>query len=118
MTQPSTTIHTFGGADVGMYLRLANKRQLVTLTRNGKRLATRAAMRRRGMLHVGVVAVDASSPRGMLGGPDNLFSVTTTRYQSKPLVTTGPGAGAGVAAAGVFADVLTLAEQRGWRACS
>ena len=118
MTQPSTTIHTFGGADAGMYLRLANTRPLVTLTRNGKGLATRAAMRRRGMLHVGVVAVDASSPRGTLGGPDNLFSFATTRYQSKPLVTTGPGAGAGVTAAGVFADVLTLAAQRGWRACS
>ena len=118
MTQPPTTIHTFGGADAGMYLILANTRPLVTLTRNGKRLATRAAMRRRGMLHVGVVAVDASRPRDALGGTDNLFSFATTRYQSKPLVTTGPGAGAGVTAAGVFADVLTLAAQRGWRACS
>ena len=63
-------------------------------------------------LHVGVVAVDASSPLGALGGTDNLFSFTTTRYKSNPLVITGPGAGAGVTAAGVFTDVLTLAEQR------
>jgi len=63
-------------------------------------------------LHVGVVAVDASSPLGALGGTDNLFSFTTTRYRSNPLVITGPGAGAGVTAAGVFTDVLTLAEQR------
>jgi bifunctional aspartokinase / homoserine dehydrogenase 1 len=63
-------------------------------------------------VRVGVVAVDASSPLGALGGTDNLFAFTTTRYKSNPLVITGPGAGAGVTAAGVFADVLTLAEQR------
>ncbi len=61
---------------------------------------------------VGVIAVDASSPLGSLGGTDNLFSFTTTRYKTNPLVITGPGAGAGVTAAGVFTDVLTLAEQR------
>lgn len=63
-------------------------------------------------LSVGVIAVDASSPLGALGGTDNLFSFTTTRYKTNPLVITGPGAGAGVTAAGVFTDVLTLAEQR------
>ena len=63
-------------------------------------------------VRVGVVAVDASSPLGALGGTDNLFSFTTTRYRTNPLVITGPGAGAGVTAAGVFTDVLTLAEQR------
>ena len=118
MTQPSTTIHTFGGADVGMYLILANTRPRVTLTRNGKRLATRAAMRRRGTLHVGVVAVDTSSPRGTLGGPDDLHSFTTTRYRSNPLVITSPRASAGMTAADVFTDVQTLAEQPRWRACS
>ncbi len=64
------------------------------------------------MVRVGVVAVDASSPLGALGGTDNLFAFTTTRYKTNPLVITGPGAGAGVTAAGVFTDVLTLAEQR------
>jgi bifunctional aspartokinase / homoserine dehydrogenase 1 len=63
-------------------------------------------------VRVGVVAVDASSPLGSLGGTDNLFAFTTSRYKTNPLVITGPGAGAGVTAAGVFADVLTLAEQR------
>ena len=63
-------------------------------------------------VRVGVVAVDSSSPLGSLGGTDNLFAFTTTRYKTNPLVITGPGAGAGVTAAGVFTDVLTLAEQR------
>ena len=63
-------------------------------------------------VRVGVVAVDASSPLGALGGTDNLFAFTTMRYKTNPLVITGPGAGAGVTAAGVFTDVLTLAEQR------
>jgi aspartokinase/homoserine dehydrogenase 1 len=63
-------------------------------------------------VRVGVVAVDASSALGALGGTDNLFSFQTARYKTNPMVITGPGAGAGVTAAGVFADVLTLAEQR------
>jgi bifunctional aspartokinase / homoserine dehydrogenase 1 len=63
-------------------------------------------------VRVGVVAVDASSPLGALGGTDNLFAFSTMRYKSNPLVITGPGAGAGVTAAGVFTDVLTLADQR------
>ena len=68
-------------------------------------------------LHVGVVAVNTSSPSAR-GGIDNLIRFTTTRHQSEPHVITGPGLGAGAIAAGVFADVLTLAKQRRWRACS
>ena len=66
-------------------------------------------------LHVGVIAVDASSHLGVLrahGGTDRRFSFTTTRYRSNPLVITGPCAGAGVTAAGMFTDVPRLGEQR------
>lgn len=63
-------------------------------------------------VRVGVVAVDANSPLGTLGGTDNLFSFQTARYRANPMVIAGPGAGAGVTAAGVFADVLALAERR------
>jgi aspartokinase/homoserine dehydrogenase 1 len=41
-----------------------------------------------------------------LAGTENCFSFTTTRYKQYPLVVKGPGAGADVTAAGVFADII------------
>jgi len=58
---------------------------------------------------VGLVEVAAGSALGALGGTDNQFSFTTERYDSNPLVITGPGAGPAVTAAGVLNDVLKLA---------
>lgn len=58
---------------------------------------------------VGLVEVAAGSSLGALGGTDNQFSFTTDRYDSNPLVITGPGAGPAVTAAGVLNDVLKLA---------
>lgn len=43
-----------------------------------------------------------------LSGSDNMISFTTARYKDRPLVIRGPGAGAEVTAAGVFAEVLTI----------
>ncbi|MCB0358578.1 MAG: bifunctional aspartate kinase/homoserine dehydrogenase I, partial [Bdellovibrionales bacterium] len=45
-----------------------------------------------------------------LSGSDNVIAFTTDRYRERPLVIQGPGAGAEVTAAGVFADVLRV----GW----
>jgi len=61
-------------------------------------------------LHVGVEAVPADSPLGGLRGTDNLIEITTDRYALSPLVVQGPGAGPSVTAAGVLADVLTVAR--------
>jgi bifunctional aspartokinase / homoserine dehydrogenase 1 len=58
---------------------------------------------------VGVRAVPTTSPFAAIQGSDNQLVFTTTRYQSNPLVITGPGAGAEVTAAGVLNDVLRLA---------
>ena len=41
---------------------------------------------------------------------DNIVSFTTRRYDKQPLIIKGPGAGAEVTAAGIFADVLRLAR--------
>ena len=48
--------------------------------------------------------VDENHPFYMLSGSDNIISFTTDRYKERPLVVKGPGAGAEVTAAGVFAD--------------
>ena len=61
-------------------------------------------------LAVGVEAVPADSPLGGLRGTDNLIEITTDRYARSPLVVQGPGAGPAVTAAGVLADVLTVAR--------
>jgi aspartokinase/homoserine dehydrogenase 1 len=54
--------------------------------------------------------VPADAPPGRLAGPDNVFVFRTGRYDERPLVVAGPGAGAGVTAAGAFADILSVAR--------
>jgi aspartokinase/homoserine dehydrogenase 1 len=41
---------------------------------------------------------------------DNIVSFRTRRYDDQPLIVKGPGAGAEVTAAGVFADILRLSR--------
>ncbi len=55
---------------------------------------------------VGVKEVEKNSDLGRLKGPDNIVIFVTKRYANNPLVIKGPGAGAEVTAAGVFADIL------------
>jgi bifunctional aspartokinase / homoserine dehydrogenase 1 len=43
-----------------------------------------------------------------INGSDNIISFTTSRYKTNPLVVIGPGAGAEVTAAGVFADMIRI----------
>ncbi|OGL78640.1 hypothetical protein A3J43_02320 [Candidatus Uhrbacteria bacterium RIFCSPHIGHO2_12_FULL_54_23] len=57
---------------------------------------------------IGLEGVPADSPLGRLQGPDNLILLRTQRYHDRPLVIQGPGAGAAVTAAGVFADILKV----------
>lgn len=60
-----------------------------------------------GRASVRLEAVPADHPCAGLSGSDNLFSFTTERYHTRPLVVRGPGAGAEVTAAGVLADILS-----------
>jgi aspartokinase/homoserine dehydrogenase 1 len=62
----------------------------------------------RGGVRVGLVSVPTGSALASLDGTDNLFVFTTARYRHRPLVVSGPGAGAEVTAAGVLGDVLRL----------
>ncbi len=61
-----------------------------------------------GGIQVGVVPVPRGGVLGALEGTDNQFAFTTARYADRPLVISGPGAGAPVTAAGVVGDVLAL----------
>ncbi len=57
---------------------------------------------------VSLVSVPASHPFYNLNGSDNIISITSQRYLKQPLVIKGPGAGADVTAAGVFADIIRI----------
>jgi aspartokinase/homoserine dehydrogenase 1 len=65
-------------------------------------------------IRVGIEAVDHASPLGRLRGTDNTVVIQSKRYSTNPLVVTGPGAGAGVTAAGVLNDIvaITMHERR------
>jgi aspartokinase/homoserine dehydrogenase 1 len=65
-------------------------------------------------ISVGIEAVGQASPLGRLHGTDNTIVIQSKRYSTNPLVVTGPGAGAGVTAAGVLNDIvaITMVERR------
>ncbi|QCR23191.1 bifunctional aspartate kinase/homoserine dehydrogenase I [Pontibacter sp. SGAir0037] len=61
-----------------------------------------------GKVSITLQMVDESHPFFVLSGSDNIISFTTERYKERPLVVKGPGAGAEVTAAGVFADLINV----------
>ena len=67
-----------------------------------------ARLNQRGRARVGLVEVSLTHPAARLYGTDNQFALTTTRYNSQPLVIQGPGAGPEVTAQALLGDVLAL----------
>lgn len=57
---------------------------------------------------IGLRAVPLTHPFCALSGSDNIVAFSTRRYAPNPLVVKGPGAGAEVTAAGVFADIIRI----------
>jgi len=64
-----------------------------------------------GKVAITLQMVDDNHPFYMLSGSDNIISFTTDRYKERPLVIKGPGAGAEVTAAGVFADIINVGKR-------
>jgi aspartokinase/homoserine dehydrogenase 1 len=54
--------------------------------------------------------VDAKHPFYSLEGSNNIILITTERYHEYPMLIQGYGAGASVTAAGVFADIMSIAN--------
>ena len=61
-----------------------------------------------GMTAISLKAIGRDHPFYYLEGNENIISITTMRYKEKPIVIRGPGAGASVTAAGVFADIIRV----------
>jgi aspartokinase/homoserine dehydrogenase 1 len=64
----------------------------------------------KGKAKISLQDVDSSHPFYNLSGSDNIISFTTDRYTDRPLVVKGPGAGAEVTAAGVFAEIISISK--------
>ena len=64
-----------------------------------------------GKATINLQMVDDTHPFYALSGSDNIISFTTDRYKERPMVVKGPGAGADVTAAGVFADIVNVGAQ-------
>jgi aspartokinase/homoserine dehydrogenase 1 len=63
-----------------------------------------------GEASVGLLEVDINHPFYALEGSNNVFLLTTERYNEYPMMIKGYGAGAGVTAAGVFANIMSIAN--------
>ena len=59
---------------------------------------------------VELMEVDRHHPFFELAGSNNIILLTTERYNEYPMLIQGYGAGAGVTAAGVFADIMSIAN--------
>ena len=85
------------------------KRQ--TLAAQNKRWRFVATMEN-GNCKVGLQEVDSMHPFFDLQGSNNIILITTERYNEFPMMIKGYGAGAGVTAAGVFSDIMSIANIR------
>lgn len=77
---------------------------------SGKALRMIASLDENGKARIALEAVDTSSPFYFLSGSDNMIVFTSARYKDRPLVVRGPGAGAEVTAAGVFAEIISIGQ--------
>lgn len=64
----------------------------------------------KGKASIGMQEVETHHPFYGLEGSNNIILLTTERYKEYPMMIQGYGAGAGVTAAGVFADIMSIAN--------
>ena len=79
------------------------------LEADGKRWRFVATMED-GKTNVALKEVDANHPFYRLEGSNNIVLLTTERYKEYPMLIQGYGAGASVTAAGVFANIMSIAN--------
>ena len=81
------------------------------LDKEGKKLRF-VATYDNGRCEVGLQEVEKGHPFYDLEGSNNIIMITTERYNEYPMVIKGYGAGASVTAAGVFSDIISIANIR------
>ena len=78
----------------------------------GKKVLRYIGKLENGKVKISLQMVNDTHPFYALSGSDNIISFTTERYRERPMVVKGPGAGAEVTAAGVFADIVNVGAQK------
>lgn len=63
-----------------------------------------------GKAKISLQAVGPENPFYSLQMSDNMIVFTTKRYNNRPLIVRGPGAGAEVTAGGVFSDIIAIGK--------
>ena len=84
--------------------------ELISKAESENRKLRMIARYQEGIATVKLESIDQDHPFYTLKGTDNMIIFTTERYKELPLVVRGPGAGAGVTAAGVFAEIITISN--------
>jgi len=77
--------------------------------KEGKRMRFVAKLEN-GKASISLAEVDKYHPFYNLQGSNNIILLTTERYKEYPMMIQGYGAGAAVTAAGVFADIMSIAN--------
>jgi bifunctional aspartokinase / homoserine dehydrogenase 1 len=91
------------------------QKRLDAARREGRALRYLARLDREGNARVGLVSPEPGHASLHSQLTDNLIQFRTRRYANNPLVVQGPGAGPEVTAAGVFGDILAIAQALGAR---
>ena len=109
-TDIADAVLAFAVSDTEVQARFAEAQQ------QGRGLRYLAQLDRDGTARVRLVTPDATHASLHSQLTDNLIQFRTRRYAANPLVVQGPGAGRDVTAAGVFGDILSIAQTLGARA--
>jgi len=118
--EPFLSDEAFAAEDVDQFFEATRKHDDSTLAQRVQEAANRGnkivmlGQLVDGQASVGLHEVAPDNPFYTLSGSDNMIVFTTERYAKRPLVIRGPGAGASVTAAGVFAEIVTLGSLRSW----
>ena len=69
-----------------------------------------ASLKRDGSASVGLIELPRDHAFANIRLTDNVVQFTTQRYHDNPMLVQGPGAGPEVTAAGIFSDLLRIAD--------
>ena len=75
---------------------------------NGLTLRYIASIGQDNNIFIGLKEFPLDHPFSNIQLTDNIIKIHSDRYANNPLIIQGPGAGAGVTAAGIFADIINL----------
>lgn len=104
---------SWGGKSVETFLKLLSKfdgsmRERIEKANKEGKVLRYIGSYENGKAEVSLQAVDSNHPFSQLSGSENIIAFSSERYDRQPLVIRGPGAGASVTAAKLFAEIQAV----------